>query len=235
MVSFTVNGELGQSARLNAQLDALANNIKQRQKLAHKLGGYVRTNARKNIRKQKLVGGAPMPPRKQQRRDRRILQGLADPEEKSREMSVISRAGEGGGVVVSWKNRLTAGIAYGQQHGVGVPFTAQQAARERGTPDYAAPCTRLQAKALIKEGYRLMVPRKGGGRRPKRVTVLWLEKHFTIGHAGIVLRMMRTGKARGPQAWSWAPKPRPFLGVSSAEATKMSERLIKTVLGAVPR
>lgn len=227
-IRLTVGHDTRRSARLDAQLEALGGEIKDRQKNARRLGGYVRTQARRNIRRQETVEGAPFAPRKRQRAERAMLKGLA------KTLAVISRSKDGGGVAVSWKNSLTARIAYRHQHGVGEEWTPERAAKVYGRPDYNAPCTRRQAKALIREGYRLMVPMKGGGRRPKRVSVLWLEKHFALGHAGLVLRLMRTKQARGKQAWLDTVPERTHLGVTSGEADKMCERLAKTVLGSLP-
>lgn len=214
---------LSGSARLNAQLDALAGNVKRRQKLARRLAGYVRTQSRRNIRRQETVEGAPFAPRKKRQEARAMLSGLA------KAMSV--RSGEQGGAVVGWTNPLLSHIGHRHQHGMGEDWSPQRAEKVYGTPDYAAPCTRRQAQALIREGYRLMVPAKGGGRRPKRVSVLWLQKHFTLGHAGLVLRIMRTKSAQGAQTWQDTVPDRTFLGVTTAEAEKMCEKLAKTVLG----
>lgn len=223
MNDFTV--ALSGSARLNGQLRALARDTREYQKHARKLAGYVRTQSRRNIRRQETVEGAPFAPRQKRREARAMLMGLA------KEMALESHAQDGGGYAVTWKNRLTAQIAFRHQHGVGEDWDPAHAAQVYGTPDYAAPCTRKQAQALIREGYRLMVPAKGGGRRPKRVTVLWLQKHFTLGHAGLVLRIMRTNEAKGAQSWRDTVPARPFLGVTSAEADKMCTQLAKTVLG----
>lgn len=220
---------LSGSARLDAQLRALARNTKEHQKHARRLAGYVRTQARRNIRRQETVEGGPFAPRKKRREARAMLTGLA------RAMAIISAAGEGGGYAVTWNNRLTGHIAYRHQHGVGEDWSPARAANVYGSPNYAGPCTRRQAQALIREGYRLMVPAKGGGRRPKRVTVLWLQKHFSLGQAGLVLRLMRTGDPKGAQSWRDTVPDRTFLGVTSAEAEKMCAQLAKTVLGSMPK
>lgn len=201
---FTVS--LSGSARLNAQLDALAGNVKERQKLARRLAGYVRTQSKRNIRRQETVEGAPFSPRQKRREARAMLAGLAK--------AMAVRSGEHEGAVVTWTNPLMAHIGYRHQHGMGEDWSPQRAEKAYGSPDYAAPCTRRQAQALIREGYRLMVPAKGGGRRPKRVTVLWLQKHFSLGHAGLVMRILHTKSAKGAQTWQDTVPDRTFLGVT---------------------
>lgn len=227
-VKLTAKADPRSAARLDKQLDALGGEIKDRMKQARKLGGYVRTQNRRNIRRQETVDGEPFAPRKRQRADRAMLSGLA------KTMAVVSKP-ELGGVAVTWKNALTAKIAYRHQHGVGEDWTPEKAAKIYGRPDYKAACTRRQAKALLREGYRLMVPMKGGGRRPKRVTVGWIESRLSLGQAGIILRYMRTKQAQGAQSWRDTVPERPFLGVTPGEAEKMCEKLAKTVLGKVPR
>lgn len=227
-VKLTTSVDHAGAARLGKQLDALGGEIKDRMKQARKLAGYVRTQDRRNIRRQETVDGAPFAPRKRPRADRAMLAGLA------KAMDVVSQP-RLGGVAVTWKNALTAKIAYRHQHGVGEDWTPEKAAKVYGRPDYKAACTRTQAKALLREGYRLMVPMRGGGRRPMRVTVGWLESRLSLGQAGIILRLMRTKKAQGAQSWRDTVPERPFLGVTPGEADKMCEKLAKTVLGKVPR
>jgi len=235
VIGVTMTPAQGRSAILNAQLDRFARTIQERQKIARKQGGSVRTLSRKNIRRQQTVAGAPFERRKNARDTRRMLLGL------DREMAVISRASSGGGVVVSWKNRLVAGIAGRHQLGLGEAWDPPLAAKVYGVPKYGNPCTRRQAKALIREGYRLMVPAPGGGRgpgrnkRPRRVTVMWLEQNFSLGQAGLILRLMRTGKARGAQAWKDTVPVRDFLGVTDAQANDMAAKLAQTLARAATK
>ena len=224
---FTVS--LSGSARLNAQLDALAGTVQERQKLARKLAGYVRTQSRKNIRRQETVEGAPFAPRKLRGEARKMLEGL------SRQMALVSHAENDGGYAVTWTNPLMSHIAFRHQYGIGEDWDPARANKAYGVPDYRAMCTRRQAKALINSGFRLMVPAKGGGRRPKRVTVLWLQKHFYLGQAGLILRILYTGEQQGTQSWQDTVPARPFLGVTSAEAEKMCTQLAKTALANMAR
>lgn len=223
MASFTVAPYRPGAKRLDEQLDDFARTIRHRQQLARKLGGYVRTVARRNVRRQRTVSGEAFAPRKRQRDQRRMLQGLAQ------SLTVISRASEGG-VVVSWRNPLEAHIAARHQFGIGERWTPRRAAAAYGIPDYKAPCTRRQARALIAAGFRLPVPGPRGVRAFKRVSVQWLEAHFSLGHAGLVLRIMRTGRHQGRQTWRDTVPVRDFLGITSADADKMCVRIINTVL-----
>ncbi len=142
--------------QLNAQLDRFAREARERQKLARRMGGYVRTLARQNIKRQRTVGGTAMTPAQKRRAARPMLMGL--------HRQMVVRAAEGNkGVTVSWENALMAAIGFRHQEGVGENWSPGHARRVYGQPNYKARATRKQAKALLREGYRLMVPAKGGG------------------------------------------------------------------------
>lgn len=211
--------------QLNAQLDRFAREARERQKLARRMGGYVRTLARQNIKRQRTVGGTAMTPAQKRRAARPMLMGL--------HRQMVVRAAEGNkGVTVSWENALMAAIGFRHQEGVGENWSPCHARRVYGQPNYKARATRKQAKALLREGYRLMVPAKGGGRRPKRVTVQWIEEKMTLGQAGLILRLIRTGQTRGKQSWRDTVPARPFLGVTPQQAEELSRKLVKSLLKA---
>ena len=218
------------SSRLDSQLDALGGEIRDRQKYARKIGGYVRSLARKNIKGQRTVGGDSFTPRQRRyraRAERKMLQGLAST------LAVISKADEGGGAAVGWRHPYVGVIARRHQDGIGKEWSASYAKGRRGTPDYKAPCTRKQAQALIRSGYRHhYAGKKGPG---KRVTVMQLQKQLTLGQAGLILRVMVTGKAKGVQRWTDAPPPRPFLGVTDVQAEEQCEKMAKAIAKAALR
>ncbi|WP_417292764.1 virion morphogenesis protein [Desulfovibrio porci] len=211
--------------QLNAQLDRFARGARERQKLARRMGGYVRTLARQNIKRQRTVGGAAMTPAQKRRAARPMLMGL--------HRQMVVRAAEGNkGVTVSWENPLLAAIGFRHQEGIGENWSPGRARNVYGQPNYKARATRKQAKALLREGYRLMVPARGGGRRPKRVTVQWIEEKMTLGQAGLILRLIRTGQTRGKQSWRDTVPARPFLGVTPQQAGELSRKLVKSLLAA---
>ncbi|WP_302413498.1 virion morphogenesis protein [uncultured Desulfovibrio sp.] len=211
--------------QLNAQLDRFAREARERQKLARRMGGYVRTLARRNIKRRRTVDGAAMTPRQKRRELRPMLMGLHS--------QMVVRAAEGNqGVNVSWDNALMAAIGYRHQEGIGENWSPGRARKVYGQPNYKARATRKQAKALLREGYRLMVPAVGGGRRPKRVTVQWIEQKMTLGQAGLILRLIRTGQTKGKQSWRDTVPARPFLGVTPQQAEDLSQKLVKSLLKA---
>lgn len=211
--------------QINDVLNRFSAEIRERQKHARRLGGYVRTLSRQNISRHRTVDGAAMTPRQKRAAARPMLMGL------HRAMTV--RAADGNqGVTVSWDNALMASIGYRHQEGIGENWSPGRARSVYGQPDYKARATRKQAQALLREGYRLMVPAKGGGRRPKRVTVQWIQEKMTLGQAGLILRLIRTGQTRGKQSWQDTVPARPFLGVTPQQAEDLSQKLVKSLLKA---
>lgn len=211
--------------QLNAQLDRFAREAKERQKLARRMGGYVRTLSRQNIKRRRTVDGAAMTPRQKRREARPMLMGLHS--------QMVVRAAEGNkGVTVSWENSLLAAIGYRHQEGVGEDWSPDRARKVYGQPNYKGRVTRKQAKALLRGGFRLMVPATGGGSRPKRVTVRWIEEKMTLGQAGRILRLIGTGQTKGKQSWRDTVPARPFLGVTPQQAEELSRKLVKSLLKA---
>ena len=211
--------------RLKRQLDAFRHDVRARQKYARLLGGMVRNDAKKNLRSQTTVTGQPFEARRVKRSKKAVLKGLA------KRLAVISKAADGGGAIVSWRNGLEAGIAGRHQWGTGEDWNPKRARQEYGSPDYKAPCTLAQARALTREGYRR--PRKG--KAPKRQSAKELQAAFTIAQAGVILRILRTGSAKGKQHWRDTVPERPFLGVTPDRAGEYCEELATRILNATKK
>ena len=180
-----------------------------------KTGQAIRKKARENIRAQKTVKGSPMKPRQDGKK------------------RVLARMGRGlitqttkNGVKVTWKQSLTAQIAYRHQHGIPESFTAAKMLKIFGRPDYKKPATRKQAKALIKEGFKVYAGKTGGGSsKSKRPSVRWIIENLNMGYAGLMLRNLISAEIKS--RWQVKVPARPFLGVTDRESTKILQRIIK--------
>lgn len=134
------------------------------------------------------------------------------------------------GVKVTWANGHKAKIASGQHDGFTEQYNAEKVAKEekrRGGPDYNAPATAGQARALIAEGFRRYNGKFGKGKkkgqvRGQRVSQKWIRENMTLGHAGLVLSLMREKKSE--KSWEVDVPARPVLGM---EQNKIDERLDK--------
>jgi hypothetical protein len=214
--------------RLREQLDLLALPPAKRRRLMNGLAKQVRLDARGNIRTQRTIEGRAMEPRKDKRKRRKLLMGLGK--------GLTTRHKGNLHAEVTWKNAMTAKIAYQHQHGIAETWTAGRARRVYGVPNYKAPATHDQARSLIKEGFRLRVAKKRGkGAALKRVPQKWIRENMKLGRAGMILRLMRTGKEQGPQRWKVKPAGRPFLGIPSAESAKKINEEIQRLLGEIER
>ncbi|BCS89972.1 virion morphogenesis protein [Pseudodesulfovibrio sediminis] len=191
--------------RLHEQLDILSMSPRTRRNITMRMGRKVAKAAKANIRQQKTIHGTSMEPRKDSRNKRKMLRGFG------RHIKPYMRGTDR--VEVTFGNDYTARLAGRHQYGIAEPWTTAKAQKIYKRPDYKAPTTRAQAKALKAEGYRLRVQKKRGkGCTLRRVSIKWIMDHLSVGQAGAILRDMRTGTKRGKQQWEVKPAARPFLG-----------------------
>lgn len=215
--------------RLNRQLDVLTMPPAERRRLLKKIGAGTRRDLRTNIRKQQTIAGSRMEPRADARKRRKMFRGMAK--------NSITKLKSDHQAVVTWKNAGQAKVAYQHHHGIDEEFTATRAAKKYGEPDYQARCTAAQARALAKEGYRRRVARKRGTGPAilKRVSQKWIRENLSLGQAGLILRLMRTGSAKGKQSWKIKVPERPILGATEADAARYLTAMATTALQEMKR
>ncbi|MFS1525814.1 phage virion morphogenesis protein [Microbulbifer sp. 2304DJ12-6] len=207
---------------LRRQLQLLALKPAQRRRLAATLGRKVRVYSRKRLRAQKDLNNRAWAVRSKPRSGKRkLLRGM------SKRMRLHS---DTRGAEVGYTANVTGKIAYAHQHGVPETWNAAKAHKLRGKPDYEAPATRRQARALKREGY--VVRRKGG--KKKKPTMRWITEHVTLGQAGLVLKQMREG---GQSKTSWViPLPeRSFLGADGREIEALTNTIFDEALQRIQR
>ncbi|SHJ72024.1 hypothetical protein ACQ0P8_16325 (plasmid) [Halodesulfovibrio aestuarii] len=220
--------------RLREQLTLLQMPPKKQRRIVMSMARTVRKQAAQNIRQQRTVRGTQMAPRKNSRNKNRLLKKLAgtklgkNPKGKGKGLNVYGRGKTK--AEVTWGNAFAARIAYAQQHGIAQKWSASKARKRYGVPNYKAPATRAQAKALLDAGYRLRVRKKRGkGTRLKRVTIKWIRENMTVGKAALILNILR-GNENRPTAWEVKPEARPFLGVPAEKADEMLQDLARQTL-----
>lgn len=193
--------------RLNEQLEVLSLPPRQRRKLLRNMAKQSRADVRTNIQRQQTVTGQAMAPRRDKKK-RRMMTKMAK--------GMAVKFPNGHTAVVTWKNGGQAMTAYRHHHGISEKFTAKKAAKIYGRPNYSKPATPAQAKSLNKEGYRRPMARKRGkgGAIMKKVPQKWIRDNMSRGQAGMILRMMRTKKTKGKQAWTIQVPKRPILGAT---------------------
>lgn len=192
----TPNKEQALSASMQLQLLKLP--AAKRTRILKTLGRYQRTLARKRIASQTTTDGEAFTPRSNGKKDR-MLKRLGKTLE-----PFIKNANR---LELKHKAALTGRIAAMHQEGGSEKMTANKMARIHGQPDYKAPCTRPQAKALSAEGYKV---RKANGKGYRRASLREIMENLSQGQAMLILRKLRDKPQK--QRWDIPVAARPFLG-----------------------
>lgn len=199
-------------------LEALVLPKRKRFWLLKDLGRWEKRMTRSRIRRQKDVDNQKFEKRK--RGEGAVLTSFAN----GMEPYVLHDATM---LDLTWSNKTKAKKAAVHQSGLTQTISAHEYIKEqkkrKGEPDYGAPCTKKQAIALRRLGYRI---RRKDGKGWNKPSVRNLEKRLTLGQAGLIIRMMRTGKEKGKQKWKVHTPQRQMLGTKTK---KVRDRLVKNI------
>ncbi|MFS1902953.1 hypothetical protein BCU43_016595 [Vibrio lentus] len=199
-------------------LEALVLTKRKRFWLLKDLGRWEKRMTRSRIRRQKDVDNQKFEKRK--RGEGAVLTSF----ENGMEPYVLHDATM---LDLTWRRKTKAKKATVHQAGLTQTVAARGYIKEqkkrRGEPDYDGPCTKEQAIALRRLGYRV---RRKDGKGWNKPSVRNLEKRLTLGQAGLIIRMMRTGKPKGKQSWKVHTPQRQMLGT---KPQKVKERFVKNI------
>ena len=179
------------------------------------LGRYERALARKRIRTQTTVDGGQFEARANGKKGR-MLKRLGKTLE-----PFVKNANR---LELKHKAALTGRIAALHQDGGSEQMSASRMARIHGSPDYNAPCSRSQAKALSAEGYKV---RKAKGNGYRRASINEIMATLSQGQAGVILRSMRDKPNK--QRWEIPVAARPFLGDSADNVQRQLVSIIEQI------
>lgn len=209
--------DVADSMGVQNRLKLLQMSPARRRRLLSNLGRKVRVNSRKRLRTQTDLNGQPFHERASNSR-KRMLAGM------SKRMHV--KASE-----TDVEIGFTAGtgiIARKQQEGIGEVMTAEKAARINGKRDYAAPCTRSQARALRDAGYKV---RRSSGKGWRRASMKEILATVTQGQAGLVRKILQDQGGNGTKKKWVIPLPaRSFLGVTPAEQQQLVDDIFNALI-----
>ena len=214
-MSLTIKPNKQQALSLKNQLFLASLPAKKRTSILKKLGTWERAETRKRIRKQITVDGTQFEARASKSRVK-MLRKLG----KTLEPYVYSA----NRLELKHKNTLTGRIAALHQDGGSEQMSASRMARIHGTPDYNAPCSRSQAKALSAEGYKV---RKAKGNGYRRASLNEIMSTLSQGQAGVILRSMRDKPNK--QRWEIPVAARPFLGDSADNVQRQLVSIIEQI------
>ncbi len=213
-------------ARLVKQLAALNLPANRRKAWHGKMGRAVIRAAKKNIKQQRQVNGQKFAPGKD---GQKLLKRMA----RGKNLKVYAGANK---ATVTWPNSLTGKIARAHQEGQKEQYNGARMEKERGQPDYDAPATQDQAKALIKAGYKLNKGKYKSGKnkgntKSRRVSQSWIKENMTLGQAGLILRMLRDEP--GKASWTTEIPAREFFGLNGREANTLGNDFLNDILKGV--
>ena len=209
-MSISCNVNQRQLLSATQSMDLMLLTSGRRKRVLKKTANEVRKRSRQNLRRQKTVTGEPMASRKSGKG--RMFKNLG----KTMQSTATTQQAK-----VSWKNSMTAKIAYRHHHGVPETFNKDSMDKRYGSPDYDAPATRKQAKALIASGYRVYKGKTAKRRKSRSIkpSQRWIIENLKQGYVGYMIRTLRNEKTKS--TWTVQTPARPFLGVTEAEGTRI--------------
>ncbi len=198
------------------KLQLLALPAAKRRRLLNTAAKRLRTSNRKRIRGQRNVDGSAYAPRRGKGK-RPLLAGLGKKLQVTRVNSDEA--------VLGWKGSRISRIASEHQAGKSETMTPARLRRQGKAPDYNAPASRQQARALLKAGYQVR-----SGKRWKRPSLGWIVEHLKNGQAGLLLAQLegQTKKA----SWKIALPARAVLGATAGEVREMLGTVLQQTLNA---
>ncbi|MCS6258860.1 hypothetical protein G3479_06215 [Shewanella baltica] len=214
-MSLTIKPNKQQALNASTQLALLKLPSAKRVRILKTLGRYERALARKRIRTQTTVDGGQFEARANGKKGR-MLKRLGKTLE-----PFVKNANR---LELKHKAALTGRIAALHQDGGKEQMSASRMARIHGKPDYSAPCSRSQAKALAAEGYKV---RKAKGKGYRRASLREITATLSQGQAGAILRSLR-GKQQ-KQRWDIPVAARPFLGDSADNVQRQLVSIIEQI------
>jgi len=214
-MSPTITPNRNQVLNASNQLALLKLPSAKRIRILKTLGRYERALARKRIRTQTTVDGGQFEARANGKKGR-MLKRLGKTLE-----PFVKNANR---LELKHQAALTGRIAALHQDGGSEQMSASRMARIHGTPDYNAPCSRSQAKALSAEGYKV---RKAKGNGYRRASLNEIMDTLSQGQAGVILRSMRDKPNK--QRWEIPVAARPFLGDSADNVQRQLVSIIEQI------
>lgn len=214
-MSLIIKPNKEQALSADMQLQLLKLPAPKRTRILKTLGRYERTLARKRISSQTTTEGTAFTPRSDGKKDRMLkrLGKTLEPYVKSANRLELKH-----------KAALTGRIAALHQEGGSEKMSANRMARIHGQPDYKAPCTRAQAKALSAEGYKV---KKAKGKGYRRASLREIMDTLSQGKAMLILRKLRDKPQK--QRWDIPVAARPFLGDTADNVQRQLVSIIERI------
>ncbi|NQZ24486.1 MAG: hypothetical protein HRT53_20870 [Colwellia sp.] len=209
-MNLVIKPNKAQALNLKQQMQLLALPANKRVRILKTLGRYERAKTRKRIREQRTLDGKKFSPRADGKKTRML---------KKMGRTLEPYVKNSNRLELKHKNVHTGRIAALQQNGGTERMSAARMARIHGKPDYKAPCTRSQAKALRNEGYKV---KRGKGKGYRKASIREIMADLSQGKASLILGQLRNKTKNS--SWQISVKARPHLGDTSIA---VQQQLIK--------
>lgn len=248
------------------ELESLRLPPERRFRLARELAREVKKYSAARVRAQQSLDGGPFAPRSTRRnrwrkdekniwrKKRKMLMSLG----KAKNMAEYR---DGQATVVSWKKKSNkakkkrkgpvpdehwANIAFAHQRGMSFKCRVNEAMQE-GLRKWHISLRKKQAtpkmaEALLRNGYRLPVKKKGGKIGLRRVNARYIRNHMKQMQAAWILRLLvrqdvsrESPKKPKAQSWEITLPARPFLGVTEKNAGQLRELLAQKLLNGLKK
>ncbi|WP_067585317.1 hypothetical protein [Endozoicomonas ascidiicola] len=215
MSGLSIGYDRRQASRIQQDIGLLSLPAASRKRVFKNAGRRYLKASRDNIRQQKTTAGNPFEKRKYGRG--KLLKNMG------KSLKFFTSPNH---VNVTWPNKSVAKMGYRQQFGIDEVMTAERMVKIHGQPDYQAPATKKQAKALLDAGFTISGgkkfktgPKKGKARR-KRPSQRWIMDNMKLGQAGLIIRTLRN-TTNAPRSWKIPVPARPFLGMVGGDAARV--------------
>lgn len=216
MTAKTLSVDIRGMLEAEQQLQLLSLPASKRRRLLNNVGKRLRTRNNRRLNDQRNLDGSPFEKRKGTG-NRKMLRGLG----KRLQVSKVTA----NQAVLGWRQQRSARIAGEHQNGLPTTMTAARMRRQGNTPDYAGSATRPQARALLREGYRVR-----DGRRWKRPSLSWILENLKSGQAGLILALLE-GQTK-KQSWKIVLPTRDVLGADLRDMREIVNTILQQTLNA---
>ena len=209
--------KLQQSSGNAEQISLLSLNRFKRRRLLRGAGRMVRRNSRARLRSQQDLDGKAWKSRADGSK-RKMFKKL------SKKMRVFTG---GEKVDVGYSTLRTGQIA--RAHHEGITTTVKAGGSEFGESNTPPPkskmCTKKQAKALRKAGYKI---RRKGTNGWKRPGLKWMQENLSSNRAGLILRIMRSSEKK--KEWDIHRPVRTHLGQDRDEEKDLKNFMLSEAI-----
>jgi len=214
-MSLSIRFDARHASRIHQDIGLLALPAASRKRVLQNAGRRYLKASREHIRQQKTIDGNPFAKRKYGKG--KLLKNMG------RSLKFFPSPNQ---VTVTWPNKSVAKLGYRHQFGIDEVMTASKMVKIHGQPDYQAPATKKQARALLEAGFTISAgktfksgPNKGKTRR-KRPSQRWIMDNMKLGQAGLIIRTLRNA-THPPKNWKIPVPERPFLGMAGGDALQV--------------